>query len=579
MAPESFWRTLWQLLRPYWVSEEKWLAVGLLALILGCEIGQVRLMVMLNDWNKGFFDALQAFQKELLGQYLLQFAGMVAVFVFVTGYSGYLGGLLVNRWRRWLTRYYQNKWLLEKNYYHLQVYNKHIDNPDQRISEDLVEFPTLTLTLFTSLFSSIITLVSFSIILWNISGQVKLPYIDMVIPGFIFWGALLFSVVGTWVTFIIGARLTSLSYAQEKFNADYRYRLIRIRESAEQIAFYQGEDDENKQLTYSFYHVFDNTLKIIKLKKYLTFFNTAYLNFSHLGGTLLALPRFLSEKLAIGILIQTSQAFSKVHETLSFIVFSYPTIASWRAAINRLAEFNQKMEEVAQELKTKNIHFTKDKQEYVQLANLNIQLPNGKTLLKHINLTINQGEKILLQGASGSGKSTLLRTIAGLWSYGDGLIKLPLAKRFMFCPQRPYLPIGTLKAIVTYPASENAYPDAEVSAVLQACNLAELIPELTTYRHWSQILSLGEQQRIAFARVILHKPDWLFLDEATSALDEQNELQLYQHLLEHLPDAAIISVGHRSSLYLLHQRTMLVSDQGIEVKTEDSVSVQVYAKG
>lgn len=560
MSQKTFCHDLWRLLRPYWLSDERWLAMGLLISIIACEVGQVQLFVMLNNWNKGFYDALQAFNKGLLGPLMLQFAGMVAAFVIVVGYSGYFSGLLVNRWRRWLTKRYQENWVINKNYYALQVYNKPVDNPDQRISDDLSEFPALSLSLFTGLFSATLTLISFSIILWNLSGVFRLPYIDMIIPGYMFWGALCFSVIGTLVTFKIGARLADLNYAQEKYNANFRFRLIRIREAAEQIAFYQGEQDENVRLTRSFSYVFDNTLKVIKLRKYLAFFNTAYFNFSNLGGTLLALPRFLTERLALGILIQTSQAFKNVFESLSFIVLSYPIIANWRAVIHRLTEFNQHMKEAMQQGNSKKITINKHNQPLIEIKDLALYLPNDTILLNAIDLTIHQGEKVLIQGASGSGKSTLLRAIAGLWPYGIGEIRLPDDQSIMFLPQKPYLPLGSLKDILAYPKSAQHFDDHAIEYVLELCNLSTLIAKLGDDCYWSHILSLGEQQRVGFARLLLHKPAWIFLDEASSALDEQNELRLYRLLLEKMPRATLISVGHRSSLVSLHTKIVTVTD-------------------
>lgn len=548
----SFWKMLWRLLRPYWFSKEKWRALALLAAILFCEAAQVELFVMLNNWQKGFYDALQAFNKTLLADYLLRFSGMVAAFVVVAGYAGFFSGLLANRWRRWLTDFYQKKWVLKKNYYLLELHQQHVDNPDQRISEDLNEFPTIALSLATGIFSSVLTLISFSIILWQLSGSMTLPFVHVTIPGYMFWASLLLASLGTWGAFVIGARLANLSYLQERYNANFRFRLVRIREAAEQIAFYQGERAENSRLTRTFEQVFNNFLEIIKVKKYLSFFNTAYFNFANLAGILIALPKFLAEKLPMGILMQTAHAFNKVNEALSFVVYSYSAIASWRAAIYRLNEFDERMKIVRQNQLQTNITVVQGDEPVIKLHNLTVHLPTGEALLNNINITVNQGQRLLLQGYSGCGKSTLLRVIANMWSFGSGEVILPQQLSQMFFPQRPYLPLGTIRQILIYPASEQLFTDAEMIDVLQLANLPRLANYLDSEADWTRILSLGEQQRLAFCRVLLHKPEYIFLDEATSALDEQNELQLYQALIQQLPNATIISVGHRHTLIDLH---------------------------
>ena len=552
-------KNLWALLKPYWTSEEKWEAFFLLSGILACNIFQVKLLVIVNKWRKHFYDALQMAQMHLIMLSLFQFVIILALAIFIFTYGNYFTGLLINRWRRWMTHQYTARWL-DKNHtaYAMQILGKNMDNPDQRISEDLQEFPTLALNLCAGLFNAILTLVAFSIILWQLSGDLKFTVLghSVIIPGYMFFATILYAGVGTILTVWIGRKLPLLNYQQEQFNANFRFNLVRTRESTEQIAFYQGEDNEKHRLKHNFQYVFDNFYKIINLQKLLGFFTNGYNLLVQVIGIVIALPRYILEHQPIGSLIQVSTAFQEVVSALSFIINMFPTIASFRAVITRLTEFTDLMNHAQHKNNSKiliNYNFTK-----IKSCHLSLSLPDEKLLLKPINFDIHQGEKVLITGKYGSGKSTLLRAMASIWPFGTGELQLPDRAVCLFLPQRPYFPIGTLKEALLYPRVESTISNQAIINILDLCGLGYLKAHLNTANYWSRVLSLGEQQLVAFARIFMIKPQWVFLDEATSALDEETEKQMYQLLASHFPAMSVISVGHRSSLKLFHDKEIYV---------------------
>ncbi|CAM4389508.1 MAG: Vitamin B12 transport ATP-binding protein BacA [Legionellaceae bacterium] len=559
MFKSTFFPNLWKLLKPYWLSDEKYLALGLLILTILCEMTQIAFAVKLSYWSKSLYDALQFFDKTALISLLTQFVWILIILILVSGYAGYFSSLLFNRYKRWLVKAYKEKWLLTKAYYLMPVSNQEVDNPDQRISDDLGQLASLSINLFIGFLKTLITLISFSVILWKLSGMLRLPYVNWVIPGYMFWAALLFSTVGTTITFKVFKNLVKLNYMQEKFSANFRYSLIHIRASAEQIAFYQGESQENNFLTYVFNFIFENSIKIIKITRTYTFFNSTYFNVINLLGILIALPRFFAEKLAVGILIQTVDAFRNVFVSFSFFVSSYPDIANLKAVINRLTEFNEKIAWVTQK-KDKAIQLSVHTPSATKIKDLTLYLPEGQALITSLNLTINAGEKWLIQGKSGSGKTTLMRAMAGLWPYGEGEIILSHEQQKRFYPQRPYLPLTTLRNILEYPGNEQ-FENEKIKEILALCHLSHLFQKLDEKNiPWVRRLSLGEQQRIVFAQVLLQKPDWVFFDEITSALDEELESILYQLLVEKLPHLTLISIAHRRTLMHFHENILKLDD-------------------
>lgn len=576
----EFFVSLWRLLKPYWTSDEKWYSALLLITILAFNWVQVRILVYFNYLVKAIYDALQAFNVHDIEICMVKYVIILAILVLISAYGDYFGGLLTNRWRRWMTYRYVNHWLEDHTFYAMQVTHKTMDNPDQRISEDLNDFPSLTLNLFTNLFSSVLTLVYFSIILWQLSGALIVPlghHLSFKIHGYMFWGTIVWSAIGTYLTFKIGRRLWGLNYDQQRFNANFRFGLIRIRESSEQVALYKGEQEEQNKLRSVFMNVFNNYINIIRVQRNLSFFSNSYSYLSYLAGLIIGMPRYFIEKMAIGILMQVSKAMDQVIGSWSFIISSFTTIASWQAVINRLTEFDQLMTSAREQLKTNPIAISHSTNQHIAIENLDLVLPDGTPLLNQFNLTINPGEKILISGPFGAGKSTLLRAISGLWPFGRGEIVLPDKEEMRFLPQKPYLPLGTLRDVLAYPKPASSFADIDYLNVLQRTGLKGFIPDLDVVRNWSAELSLGEQQNIAFARLFLQKPRWIFLDEATSALDEQTEEKMYKQLFAYLTQSAIISVGHRSSLKPLHEHEIVLEklnhhEPDLLIEDEGSVS-------
>ncbi len=575
----QFFRDFRTLLAPYWRSEEKWRAYGLFALIIACITIQVFASVALNFFYQNFFDALQNFNKGIMLHLLWQFILLVIILIIVVGYSVYLSGILSIRWRRWLTQHYLTHWLSHHTFYRMQVLHKNVDNPDQRISEDLDAFTSSTLSLFTSLLSSILTLVIFGYILWKISGSIHIPLGKqaLTVPGYLLWIALICAVIGTWLTRMIGRPLPGLNYQQQQFNANFRFGMARLRETSEQVALYRGETLEKKQLGNTFADVVNNFIRLIKVQKYLMFFQFGYNSIAYFIGMVAGLPLYFEKKIQIGGLIQISQAYGEVISSLSILVTAFAGIAAWRAVIYRLTEFNHHMEAVNQLSSEATIHFKPQTNHKLTVHQLDLRLPDNTLLLKNLHLSLEPGHSLLITGSSGVGKSTLLRALAGIWPHGQGEIYLPQNAKLMFLPQKPYLPLGTLKNALIYPDDSLTISDEQLQAFLTLCGLPKLMSQLNTSANWAQELSLGEQQLIGFVRVFLQKPEWIFLDEATSALDENNESKMYQLLREQLPAATIISVGHRSSLQAFHDKSIALTAPDLSIVPPEQVDDQTIA--
>ncbi|CRL96716.1 Vitamin B12 transport ATP-binding protein BacA [Pseudomonas sp. 24 E 1] len=543
----QFLRRVWGLITPYWRSEEKGKAWLLLLVVLGLSLFSVAVSVWFNSWNRDFYNALEHKDYDAF-THLLMYFSVIAVVAIVTGvFTSYLQQMLTIRWRRWLTETYFAQWLSHKNYYHLE-YGGYTDNPDQRISEDLNAFTSSTLNLGLGFISNLVSLVSFSVILWGVSGSIEVWGIT--IPGYMFWAALVYAVVGSWLTHLIGRKLIGLSNRQQRFEADLRFSLVRVRENAESIALINGERNEHQQLSARFGRVWSNFWSIMQLKKRLNFFTSGYSQIAIIFPFVVAAPRYFSGKIELGVLMQVAQAFGSVQGSLSWFVDAYTMLASWHATCDRLLSFGQAMHD--NENRTMGIGLQHQGGD-LQVKDLSLDLADGRHLLQSADLVVAEGERVMLSGRSGSGKSTLLRAMGNLWPNGHGNIRLP-AERSLFLPQKPYLPIGTLKAVLSYPQDDSAYPAERYAQVLETCRLPHLVGRLDEANHWQRMLSPGEQQRLAFARALLYAPQWLYMDEATSAMDEEDEATLYQTLIDELPGLSIVSVGHRSSLKRFHGR-------------------------
>ena len=545
-------RNVWRMMRSYWKSEEKWWARGMLGVIIFLSLGQVYMLVLLNQWYNDFYNALQNYEFSLFWPLIGQFMLVAFVYIIMAVYAVYLRQMLQIKWRTWMTRQYLRSWMAKQVYYKLQVLKSDMDNPDQRISEDIDAFINLTLTLFLGFLKQLTTLLAFVAVLWNLSGILEIPFGETVVsvPGYMVFMCLIYSIVGTWLAHKVGYKLIGLNYDQQRFEADFRFNMVRVRENSESIAFYRGEQPETDGFEDRFKMVINNFWGLMKRTKLLNFYINGYSQLAVIFPVLMAAPKYFAGEMQLGGFMQTLSAFGRVQDALSYFVDAYDSIAKYVAVIRRLSGFTQHMEEVdALESKFRRLNNEADA---LTLTDIEIDLPEGHKLIEGLNLTVNPGEYLLVSGKSGAGKSTLLRALAELWPYGSGQIAMPDDWRGMFLPQRPYLPLGTLRQAIYYPQSVPENDETDIAALLDEFGLSTLRDKLDEVDDWSRILSLGEQQRIAFIRILLFKPQLAFLDESTSAMDEELEARSYDKLKEVLPDMAVVSVGHRSSILQRH---------------------------
>jgi putative ATP-binding cassette transporter len=551
---QGFLRQAWDLAWPYWKSDEKWSAIGLLAAVIALNLITVWLNVRFNYWNNDFYNALQQYDWPEFWRQFAIFGALALAFIVVGVYSSYLRGILHIRWRRWLTERFLRNWLEDQAYYRMQLNQATTDNPDQRISDDLNRFASISLTLSLGLLSSFVTLVSFLSILWTLSGALTIPLgggASIDIPGYMVFAALIYAVAGTILTRWIGYPLIRLNFDQQRYEADFRFSMVRLRENAENVAFYGGEAREFDTFQTRFVRVVANWWGIIKRRKKLTWFTYGYDQVAIVFPFLVAAPRYFDKVIQLGGLMQIASAFRQVQESLSFIISSYTEIAEYQSVVQRLAGFREKMNEIATEQqRPQAIEIVRDGTG-VAVDALDLSLPDGRSLRPDITLAATPGKSLLITGASGAGKSTLLRAIAGLWPFGRGRIRVGDG-RCLFLPQRPYLPLGTLADALVYPRSAAELPRDNLAEALRTVGLPELVDRLEEEANWAQRLSIGEQQRLAFARVLLARPEIVFLDEATSALDEAAEVSLYRLLREAPWKPTIVSVGHHGTLRRFH---------------------------
>jgi putative ATP-binding cassette transporter len=557
---------IYRLARPYFFSEDRWAGRSLLAAVITIELSIVAINVMLNQWNNRFYNALQERNWDNFVWELLFFCGLAASYIVLAVYQLYLNQWLQIRWRRWMTREYLDHWLAAANHYRMQLLGDAADNPDQRIAEDINLFIDRTLSISVGLLSAIVTLCSFVVILWALSAAAPLHLFgaSFSIPGYLVWAALLYAVVGTALTHLVGWPLVTLNFRQQKFEADFRFNLVRVRENSEQIALLAGEVAERERLLDRFGHVVGNFLSIMQRTKKLTFLTSGYAQISIVFPFIVISPAYFGGAVQLGGLMQTASAFTSVQGALSFFVTAYRQLAEWRAVIARLDGFNIAVERArATTTATPAIALSaREGKDRLEIDDLLVRLPQGTALLAASDLAISAGERVLLTGPSGAGKSTLFRAIAGTWPFGAGTIRVPKGAKLMILPQRPYFPIGTLAAAVTYPDEPGTFDAETLREVITAVGLPALAGRLGEEAHWNRMLSLGEQQRLGIARAILQAPDYLFLDEATASLDEASESVLYRLLNARLKRSAIVSIGHRSTLAAFHRRGLVLERDG-----------------
>jgi len=570
------WRAVWQLIKPYWVSEEKWKARGLLFVIVALALAAVYLEVLFNTWNREFYNALETKNYKVFTEQLWRFSYLAFTFIAVAIYRIYLTQSLQMRWRMWLTRQYMDRWLQHQAYYRIEQTGT-ADNPDQRIAEDLNLLTSATLSLSLGLLSSVVTLISFIGILWSVSGPISfmLASQEITIPGYMVWFAIAYAGVGSLVVGWVGWPLVSKNYFRQRFEADFRFGLIRVRENAEAVALYRGETEEAAQLGGRFQRIRDNWWGIMRTTKSLNLVSTFYSQFANIFPFLMAAPRYFSGAITLGGLMQISSAFGQVQGALSWFISAFSDLAEWKASVNRLAGFHAAVDAAHEE--REGVLVTANNVGAILIDRLILNVPNGPALTQELTADIQTGQRILVTGPSGCGKSTLIRAIAGVWPYGAGSIEVPQQWKLLFLPQKSYLPIGTLRAAVAYPASENTYTDLAIKHYFDLCKLSHMKKFLEHSDNWSQRLSPGEQQRLAFVRALLTRPDALFLDEASSALDTETEELVYQLILQELPEAVIVSVAHRESVAKYHKmRWQFVADGIATVNADDDNERSIY---
>jgi putative ATP-binding cassette transporter len=557
---------VWALSLPYFKSEEKWRARLLLAACVGLNLGMVYMMVLLNDWNRVFYDALQNRNAEVFWHQLGVFAMLATCFIIVAVYRFYLTQLLELRWRAWMTRDYLQRWLKGHVFYQLELQSKNgTDNPDQRIQEDVQQFTADTVGLSLGLLDATVTLLSFVGILWTLSGGFSFDVAgdSYNIPGFMVWMALTYALAGSLIGHFIGRSMAALNFAQQRLEADFRHHLMRVREYSEAIALDRGGHVERLSLQERFAQVLDNFMRLLRVQKRYTWFNSSYGQAAVVFPMLVASPRYFSGAIQLGELMQISSAFGQVQESLSWFISNYSRLASWQATTLRLTSFQDQMSAVTTrtvvEGATSGINA-------LHTTPLTLSLPNGDVLLADTSLNIAAGDTVLIRGPSGCGKSTLLRALAGIWPYvsapthdrhGEPITYGPvvLPEGSVFMPQRPYFPEGTLRQALAYPDSATHYSDEALQNALYDALLPHLATELDVAGQWTQQLSGGEQQRLALARVLLKRPRWVFADEATSALDEAGEKVLYEKLLTMVREegGGLVSIAHRPSVASYHE--------------------------
>jgi vitamin B12/bleomycin/antimicrobial peptide transport system ATP-binding/permease protein len=569
-----FLKDAWRLARPYYVSEQKWSAWGLLLVVVSLNLLMVGMGVVFSFWNRVMFNTLQSKDWEAFVQLLFLyrhtefglmpgFCEFAVLYVAVGVYRVYLTQWLEIRWRGWLTTRFLDEWLADRAYYRISLTTDRAaigtDNPDQRIAEDLRDYVANTLSLGLDLLSNVVSLLSYLGILWGLSGA--LTVFGISVPGYMVWVALIYSAVGTWLTHLVGRKLVPLRFRQQRVEADFRYALVRLRENMEGVALYNGEHEEKFNLIARFTNVIGNWWAIMRRTKLLNSLVVGYSQVAVIFPLVVAAPRYFSGALELGGLMQTADAFGQVQGAMSWVINSYATLAQWRAIVERLTTFHRAIV-LARAAAHEGLITTVGPADAVALHDVTVELPNGARLLQNVDLTLHRDTSVVVAGSSGSGKSTLFRAIAGIWPFGSGQVQRP-AERVLFLPQRAYIPLGSLRHVVCYPSPPSTHTQEDIAQALVDAGLPQLVDQLDADEAWAQRLSGGEQQRVALARALLAKPDWLFLDEATASLDPEAEAHLYRTLKERLPDTTIVSIAHRPSVAAFHdQRLVLEREQG-----------------
>ena len=548
-------RIIWRLAIPYFRSEDRWAGRGLLVAVIVCELGLVVITVLINRWYNTFYSSLQDRNWDTFIWGIAYFGAIATAGSLLSASKLYVNLWLQIRWRRWMTSLYLGNWLDAATHYGMDLVGSGVDNPDQRISEDIRFFIEKTLSVGLGFLSAIATLSSFIAILWMLSelSPLQLFGVTLAIPGYLVWAAIIYAVLGTTVAHLVGRKLIGLNFNQQRYEADFRFNLVRVRENSEQIALLGGEPAELNRLLIRFGNVVYNWYLIMSRQKWLTLFTSGYNHSSIIIPFIVVSPAYFSGAMQLGGLVQSAAAFTTVQTALSFFVTVYHDLAEWRAVVARLDGFNRSIANARGTAKTADI-VADSERSALTINELSVRLPTGAPLIATEKLVIKSGQRALISGPSGAGKSTFFRAIAGIWPFRSGTVVVPRGAKLMVLPQRPYFPIASLEEAVAYPSPVGTFKTDRVAKVLQSVGLSALAERLSQEAHWNQILSLGEQQRLSIARAILQAPDFLLLDEATASLDERSEANMYQAIQEQLPSVTVVSIGHRSTLSAIHDR-------------------------
>ena len=550
----SFVGDWWRLVIPYFRSEDWKYAIPLLLGAIALTFTGVGFEVLFNEWNRRFYDSIQNKDEAVFWREIIFFSWLAILYIMNFVARAIVSPYLRLRWRRWLTTHYLSHWLDGRGYYRIEL-QRTVDNADQRISEDLRQLGEYTMTLLLGFLGAVATLLSFLFILWELSGPLSLAPIglNVSIPGYMAWVCLIYAFVGTFLANLVGRRLIPLNFQRQRYEANFRFALVRVRENAEGIALYHGEQREADSLNARFVDVFNNGWRVLFTQAQLAFYQSGYGQLAIIFPYVVTAPRFFAGAITFGVMTQTASAFGQVQSALSFFIDNYTSLAELRAVMDRLGGLRAAIDSKP---KTTLDVVPQPGATSVGADSLTLALPNGSPLLENARVQLPKGKATLISGVSGSGKSTLFRALAGIWPFGRGHVQVPAGARVLFLPQKPYIPIGSLRDSVRYPDEQSTASDAEIVAALQAVNLGHLAGRLDEEAHWSNTLSGGEQQRLAAARALVFKPEWLFMDEATASLDDGSEAVVYEALKRGLPTATMVSIGHRPALQKWHDRRL-----------------------
>jgi vitamin B12/bleomycin/antimicrobial peptide transport system ATP-binding/permease protein len=555
----QFWRLAGPFVRPTRGDRTTWRPTVFILVLLLLVVLSVRINLLLSYNTNDLYTALQNLDADGFWAALGIFAILATIYVAESLVTYYIGQSFVIRLWQYLNGRFLGDWLGDRVYHRSRFSKTQVDNPDQRIQEDITSFAQTTYTLSigpSGAVSALVTIPSFTIVLWELSGP--LSVFGLQIPRAMTFIAFIYVIIASVFAFRIGKPLIRLNFLNEGLEAFYRYGLVRVRDNAENIAFARGEPVERRTLEGRFADVIANYWRIVIRTLKFQGFNTGVSQISVVFPIIIQAPRFFARAISLGDIQQTAQAFSQVHDSLSFFRNAYDQFAAYRAVLDRLTGLLDS-DEQARELPEVDVA---DRADGVVVSDLTVQKPDGETLVRDLSLELGRAESLLVTGRSGTGKTTLLRSLADLWPYADGRVERPVGSNAMFLAQQPYLPLGTLRTALAYPAPAESVSDDDAARVLRATALGHLVDRVDDEEVWWRTLSPGEQQRVGFARLLVAKPDVVFLDEATAALDEGLEHDLYTLLREELPDLVLVSVGHRSSLEAFHTRRLDLEGEG-----------------